>query len=126
MISQRLLQEATQDWGDIIPGCMRNFDAASSDWCFPEGFSIVKCSHRNKFHASVLMKADLMRKAGGYDPGIPWGLEDWNFWLNAAKFNPIVRFVPEITFYYRYHKGTSMRKKMFAAYLEQTKAMVRT
>ena len=111
---------------DIIPGCMRNFDAVSSDWCFPEGFSIVGVSHWNKFHASVLMKADLMRKVGGYDPGIPWGLEDWNFWLNAAKFNPIVRFVPEITFYYRHHKGTSMRKKMFAAYLEQTKAMVRT
>ena len=111
---------------DIIPGCMRNFDAVSSDWCFPEGFSIVGVSHWNKFHASVLMKADLMRKVGGYDPGIPWGLEDWNFWLNAAKFNPVVRFIPEITFYYRHHKGTSMRKKMFAAYLEQTKAMVRT
>ena len=58
---------------DIIPGCMRNFDAVSSDWCFPEGFSIVGVSHWNKFHASVLMKADLMRKVGGYDPGIPWG-----------------------------------------------------
>ena len=22
---------------DIVPGCMRNFDAVSSDWCFPEG-----------------------------------------------------------------------------------------
>ena len=44
------------------------------------------------------MKADLMRKVGGYDPGIPWGLEDWNFWLNAAKFNPIVRFVPKLRF----------------------------
>ena len=93
---------------DIIPGCMRNFDAVSSDWCFPEGFSIVGISHWNKFHASVLMKADLMRKVGGYDPGIPWGLEDWNFWLNAAKFNPIDRFVPEITINYRHHKGTSI------------------
>ena len=35
--------------------------------------------------------------------------------------NPIVRFVPEITFFYRHHEGTSMRKKMFAMYLEQTK-----
>lgn len=64
----------------IIPGCMRNFDATTSDWCFPEGYSTVGISHWNKFHASVLVAAPLMRKVGGYDPGIPWGLEDWNFW----------------------------------------------
>ena len=111
---------------DIIPGCMRNFDAVSSDWCFPEGFSIVGISHWNKFHASVLVNRRLMEKVGGYDPAIPWGLEDWNFWLRGSVHNPIVRFVPEITFFYRHHQGTSMRKKMFALYLEQTKAMVRT
>ena len=105
---------------------MRNFDAVSSDWCFPEGFSIVGISHWNKFHASVLMNRRLMEKVGGYDPAIPWGLEDWNFWLRASVHNPIVRFVPEITFFYRHHQGTSMRKKMFALYLDQTKAMVRT
>lgn len=111
---------------DIVPGCMRNFDAVSNDWCFPEGFSIVGIAHWNKFHASVLMRRTLMQKVGGYDPGIPWGLEDWNYWLHAAVYNPTVRFVPEITFYYRHHLGTSMRKKMFALYLEETKSMVRT
>lgn len=25
---------------DIVPGCMRNFDAVSNDWCFPEGWSV--------------------------------------------------------------------------------------
>ena len=25
---------------DIVPGCMRNFDAVSVDWCFPEGWSM--------------------------------------------------------------------------------------
>ena len=78
-------------------------------------------SHWNKFHASVLMNRRLMEKVGGYDPAIPWGLEDWNFWLRGSVHNPIVRFVPEITFFYRHHEGTSMRKKMFAMYLEQTK-----
>lgn len=89
---------------DIVPGCMRNFDAVSSDWCFPEGFSIVGISHWNKFHASVLVNRRLMEKVGGYDPAIPWGLEDWNFWLRSSVHNPIVRFVPEITFFYRHHQ----------------------
>ncbi|KAK3278060.1 hypothetical protein CYMTET_13971 [Cymbomonas tetramitiformis] len=111
---------------DIVPGCMRNFDAVSNEWCFPEGFSIVGIAHWNKFHASVLMSRRLMEKIGGYDPGIPWGLEDWNYWLSTAPHNPTVRFIPETTFYYRHHAGTSMRKKMFAKYLELTKAMVRT
>jgi hypothetical protein len=61
-----------------------------------------------------------------YDPGIPWGLEDWNYWLSTVPHNPVVRFIPETTFFYRHHTGTSMRKKMFGMYLEQTKAMVRT
>lgn len=25
---------------DIVPGCMRNFDAVTNDWCFPEGWSV--------------------------------------------------------------------------------------
>jgi len=111
---------------DIVPGCMRNFDAVSSDWCFPEGWSVTGVAHWNKFHASVLMNRRLMEAVGGYDPGIPWGLEDWNFWLHTAVHNPVVRFVPEVTFFYRHHKGTSMRKKMMSMYLEETKAIVRT
>lgn len=105
---------------------MRNFDAASSDWCFPEGYSLVGLAHWNKFHASVLVSAKLMAAVGGYDPGVPWGLEDWNFWLHAALHRPVVRFVPEATFWYRQHAGASMRKHMFAAHLEETKACVRT
>eukprot|EP00899_Mesostigma_viride_P008942 jgi/Mesvir1/18049/Mv09366-RA.1 len=111
---------------DIAPGCMRNFDAVSSDWCFPEGFSVTGLSYWNKFHASVPMSRSLMARTGGYDPGLPWGLEDWNFWLAMSAHRPRVRFVPEITFHYRHHAGTSMRKKMFALYLEESKAMVRT
>lgn len=37
-----------------------------------------------------------------------------------------VGFIPAITFYYRQHAGTSMRKEMFKAFLEESKAMVRT
>ena len=110
----------------IIPGCMHNFDAVASDWCFPEGYSLMGLAHWNKFHASVLLSAALMRSVGGYDPALPWGLEDWNFWLHAALHNPRVRFLPEATFWYRQHAGGSMRKAMFASHLEETKAMVRT
>ena len=34
--------------------------------------------------------------------------------------------LPEITFYYRHHRGSSMRKEMFRIALEDSKAMVRT
>uniref|UniRef100_A0A061R7S5 Glycosyl transferase family 2 n=1 Tax=Tetraselmis sp. GSL018 TaxID=582737 RepID=A0A061R7S5_9CHLO len=111
---------------DIVPGCMRNFDAVSSDWCFPDGWSVQGAIHWNKFHASVLMSRRLLEAVGGYDPGLPWGLEDWNFWLSSLSHAPIVRFSPALTFYYRHHQGTSMRKQMFSCCLEEVKAMVRT
>jgi len=111
---------------DIVPGCMRNFDAVSNDWCFPEGWSVQGAIHWNKFHASVLMARRLLEAVGGYDPGLPWGLEDWNFWLSALSHAPVVRFSPALTFYYRHHQGTSMRKQMFECCLEEVKAMVRT
>jgi len=36
---------------DIIPGCMRNFDAVSSDWCFPE---VRCCNFKPVMEALVL------------------------------------------------------------------------
>ncbi|GBG88402.1 hypothetical protein CBR_g47101 [Chara braunii] len=72
----------------IIPGCMENFDAATGTWCFPEGFSILGIANWNKFHASVLISRALMTQVGGYDPAIPWGLEDWNFWLWSSLYRP--------------------------------------
>ena len=88
--------------------------------------------HWNKIHASVLMNRRLLEavggfcpppfllcfflrvpahcslyyafRAGGYDPGLPWGLEDWNFWLSSLSHAPVVRFSPSLTFYYRQHK----------------------
>ena len=55
---------------DIVVGCMENFDAVSSVWCFPEGYSVVGLSHWNKFHASVLMSARLAKSIGGYDQSL--------------------------------------------------------
>jgi len=111
---------------DIVVGCMENFDAVSSVWCFPEGYSIVGLSHWNKFHASVLMSSRLVKSIGGYDQSLLWGLEDWNFWLSASRHRPRVMHLPEITFYYRHHHGSSMRKEMFRVALDESKAMVRT
>ena len=111
---------------DIVVGCMENFDAVSSVWCFPEGWSIVGVSHWNKFHASVLMSSRLVKSIGGYDQSLLWGLEDWNFWLSSSRHRPRVMHIPEITFYYRHHRGSSMRKEMFRIALEESKAMVRT
>ena len=111
---------------DIVPGCMVNFDAFSSTWCFPEGWSVTGVAYWNKFHAAVPFRRVLAEQVGGYDPSIPWGLEDWNFWLSSSLYNPVVKFVPEATFYYRHHANGSMRKEMFAKSLDVTKAMVRT
>ena len=111
---------------DIVPGCMVNFGAFSSTWCFPEGWSVTGVAYWNKFHAAVPFRRALAEQVGGYDPSIPWGLEDWNFWLSSSLYNPVVKFVPEATFYYRHHAKGSMRKEMFAKSLDVTKAMVRT
>ena len=72
------------------------------------------------------MSSRLVKSIGGYDQSLLWGLEDWNFWLSASRHRPRVMHLPEITFYYRHHHGSSMRKEMFRVALDESKAMVRT
>ena len=54
-----------------------------------------------------LHKRELWEKVGGYKPIIPFGAEDWNYWVACSKLlNP--RRVEEPLFLYRKHTGASM------------------
>lgn len=53
--------------------------------------------------------------AGGYDPGLPWGLEDWNFWLSSLSHAPVVRFSPSLTFHYRHHQVVEQPRRILAS-----------
>jgi len=39
----------------------------------------------NCFPCTCLYAKDLFTQVGGYDPHLPWGLEDWAFWLACSR-----------------------------------------
>jgi glycosyltransferase involved in cell wall biosynthesis len=47
----------------------------------------------------------------GYDPGMVYGWEDWEFWLSMVELGLKVHQLKEIYFYYRY-SSSSMTRKM--------------
>eukprot|EP00899_Mesostigma_viride_P020069 jgi/Mesvir1/28063/Mv26199-RA.2 len=111
---------------DIVAGCMRTFGAVESDWCFPEGFSLTGAAYGAKFHGSVVYSRRLAEQVGGYNPALPWGLEDWNFWLFALARYPKVGFVPDVAFLHRTHAGGTLRSVMAERYAPLSAALVRT
>jgi glycosyltransferase involved in cell wall biosynthesis len=57
----------------------------------------------------TLIRADSLRKIGGFDPAI-WGTDDWDAYLNLARIGPFV-YEPKIALNYRYH-GTNASKNV--------------
>ena len=40
---------------------------------------------QNKFHCSAVYHKSLWTISGGYDPSLPFGWEDWDFWIRITE-----------------------------------------
>jgi len=68
----------------------------------------------NVFPYASLFRRELWDKAGGYSPIIPYGAEDWSFWIKCIRhgLNPIK--VGEPLFFYRRQQTASMVDSVIA------------
>jgi hypothetical protein len=70
-------------------------------WPIPD-WDPVDLLKRNKFHCSAVFKKRVWETAGGYDPSLPFGWEDWDFWIRIVERGTLVpKTIAEPLFKYR-------------------------
>lgn len=62
---------------------------------------------RNHVPATCLMRADMVKQIGGFDPEFK-GYEDWEFWLRALKHGWRGKKIEIATLLYRRHESTML------------------
>ena len=103
---------------------VQHFDNSNGEW-IPPDYDPTKIIYYNMMPYASVYKKTLWMKSLGYYKGIPWGAEDWNFWIECSKNNLNVIRIPEKLFYYRIHKNGSMYDKMMQHW-DEVKACIYT
>lgn len=73
----------------------------------PGNFDLATLIEHNCVAVAAVFKREAWERAGGYDPKMVDGYEDWNFWIAIAKNGVIGAQINEPLFLYRKH-GNSM------------------
>ncbi|WP_456314099.1 glycosyltransferase family 2 protein [Pseudomonas shirazensis] len=76
------------------------FGAETGIWNLPE-FSLYNLAQKNMIFCSALFRKKEWELVGGYDPGMIYGWEDWEFWIAVLKNGGNVKCLDEVGFYYR-------------------------
>lgn len=76
------------------------FGARQGRWDIP-GFSAWGMRFSNLIFCSALYRKTDWDRAGGYNPNMVKGWEDWDFWLSHLETGSKVFRIPETLFYYR-------------------------
>ncbi|NCC84158.1 MAG: glycosyltransferase [Clostridia bacterium] len=109
---------------NLVFADMQEFGASNKTWR-PANYSWQELLVHNTFPCASLYRRELWEMSGGYDPSLPWGAEDWNFWLACAAFGLRPHRIPEFLFEYRVHSGGSMYTRMMAHW-DEVQACLRT
>lgn len=76
------------------------FGAREGRWSLPE-YSLPLMLAVNVIFCSGVFRKEDWEKAGGYDPRMKYGYEDWDLWLSLIERGKRVYRIPEVLFYYR-------------------------
>lgn len=91
---------------NIVSSWVRCFGAKSEIVPIRQ-YSRAEIMRDNVFPYASLYKRELWERFGGYRPIVPFGAEDYNFWISCSGvLNPYT--VAEPLFLYRKHEGASM------------------
>jgi hypothetical protein len=74
----------------------------------------------NQPNYAALMPRSVWETAGGYNPNMKWGYEDWDFWLSCIEHGLLGRRLPAPLFRYRVRPGS-----MFSSALEHDRELRR-
>lgn len=64
----------------------------------------------NSIFCSAMYRRKDFDRVGGYDESIPFGLEDWEFWIRMLDAESEVTQLPDILFFYRRRKVSRSQK----------------
>lgn len=104
---ERTLEAALSDSSVNVVSTFVQCFGANSDVLLVFPYSRERLLQENVFPYASLFKRELWERFGGYSPIIPFGAEDYNFWVTCSSIlNP--RLIPEPHFCYRKHNQASM------------------
>lgn len=76
-------------------------------------------SEKCLFTATALFRKKAWEDAGGYNPNMIWGTEDWDFWIACGNSGHFGKRIPEVLFYYRTRLQEESRIKVSKQYTEE-------
>ena len=86
------------------------FGSVETEWLLPK-YSLNKILLDNVIFCSALFRKSDWEVVGGYDPGMIYGWEDYDFWLSLIERGREVYQIPEILFSYRVSSDSMVRSK---------------
>jgi len=88
----------------------RLFGAVDTDWDLPD-FSLRRMLVDNIIFCSAFFRKADWLSVGGYDTGMVYGWEDYEFWLSLIELGRNVVQIPETLFCYRVASDSMVRSK---------------
>ena len=88
----------------------RLFGAVDTDWDLPD-FSLTRMLVDNIIFCSAFFRKADWLSVGGYDTGMLYGWEDYEFWLSLIELGRNVVQIPETLFCYRVASDSMVRSK---------------
>lgn len=86
------------------------FGELNEEWMAPN-YDFKKLLTQNLIFCSAIFKRKAFDVAGGYREELKHGREDWDLWLRLLNETSKVVKIPDVLFYYRKHKNSSMSDK---------------
>ncbi len=88
---------------------VKHFDSANRIICAGE-YDFKRLCLQNHLNYCSLYRREAWESAGGYNPNMVWGYEDWDFWISCGEKGYYGKRIPDPLFMYRV-KETSMYTK---------------
>eukprot|EP00003_Mantamonas_plastica_P002684 TRINITY_DN1205_c0_g1_i10.p1 TRINITY_DN1205_c0_g1~~TRINITY_DN1205_c0_g1_i10.p1 ORF type:complete len:672 (-),score=141.72 TRINITY_DN1205_c0_g1_i10:95-2110(-) len=80
------------------------------DWIVPE-YSAQRVLLEGPWPTMSLFRRTLWVSSGGFEPQMPWGSEDWVFWISISRHALVPRKLHAFMVFYRFKETSKMRKK---------------
>lgn len=88
----------------------RLFGAVETEWLLPE-YSLPRMLIDNVIFCSAFFRRDDWLESGGYDPGMIYGWEDYEFWLGLIERGRKVVRLEDVLFSYRVASDSMVRSR---------------
>lgn len=109
-ISEALEVLQTDNRVGIVYCQARLFGAVEGNWQLPD-YSLEEMLKDNVIFCSALFRKEDWERVGGYDPGMVYGWEDYDFWLSLIERGRKVHRLEGHYFFYRVSPESMVRSK---------------